>query len=162
MFKTVKSSIAYVGSSLFIWSLMTGIAASQGQTIVLRVPVEVSKIYKNVYGMEVRCSILDEGGNTIKNSGYLQDVEGLTNGALSHVFEISIDLSDEEAVSAKKYKCDLLVGWGYGLEPEVSSTTAGPDPGEQFPQRQARPNEFFRKEVSGDLVAVDTPPAAAN
>jgi hypothetical protein len=139
MLKTVNSCVASVGFSLFVWGLTTGMAASQGQTITLRVPVEVSKIYKNVYGMEVRCSILDASDHVIKNSGYLEDVKGLINGALSHVFEIVIELSDEEALAAKKYKCDLLIGWGYGLEPAISTSTGGPDPGEQFPQRQARP-----------------------
>jgi len=152
---TVVSSTFYVFLSVLILILTTFSASSQGQTIILRVPVEVNKIYKNVSGIEVRCSILDSGGTILKNSGYLQNVQGLVDGALSHVFEIRLELSDEEALAAKKYKCNLLIGWGYGLEPVLSSTTAGPDPGEQFPQRQARPGEFFRKEVSGDLVTVD-------
>jgi hypothetical protein len=160
--KTVKSCLWSGAFGLFIWSLAADMAASQGQTITLRVPVEVSKIYENVYGMEVRCSILDAGGQAIKNSGYLEDVKGLVNGALSHVFEIAIELSDEEALAARKYKCNLLIGWGYGLEPAVSSSTGGPDPDEQFPQRQARPGEFFRKEVSGDLVAVENLQPAPN
>jgi hypothetical protein len=154
MLKVVNSCVKSVGVGLCIWGLTTGMAASQGQTITLRVPVEVSKIYENVYGMEVRCSILDASDHVIKNSGYLEDVEGLVNGALSHVFEIVIELSDEEALAAKKYKCDLLIGWGYGLEPVQSSGTNGPDPNEEFPQRQARPDKFFRKEVSGDLITV--------
>lgn len=160
--KFVKSCLASIGLSLCVWSMTTGIAASQGQKITLRVPVEVSKMYKDVHGMEVRCSILDAGGRVIKESGYLEDVKGLSNGALSDIFEISIELSDEEALIAKKYKCDLLVGWGYGLEPMVSSSTAGPDPEEQFPQRQARPDEFFRKTVTGDLVTVDALPRPQN
>jgi len=88
--------------------MTTGMAISQGQTIVLRVPVEVSKIYETVTGMEVRCDILDDSDQVIKNSGHLKDVKGLVNGALSHVFEIVIELSDEEALAAKKYKCNLL------------------------------------------------------
>jgi hypothetical protein len=155
MLRWVNSYISLVGCSLFIWSLTTGMAASQGQTINLRVPVEVSKIYDNVYGVEVRCAILDASDHVIKNSGYLEDVRGLVNGGLSHVFEIAIELSDEEALAARKYKCNLLIGWGYGLDPVQSSSTSGPDPDEQFPQRQARPGEFFRKEVSGDLVTVN-------
>jgi hypothetical protein len=155
MLTTMKSCVSTVGFGLVAWSMTTGMAASQGQTITLRVPVEVSKIYENVYGMEVRCSILDANDQAIKNSGYLEDLKGLVNGALSHVFEIVIALSDEEALAAKKYKCNLLIGWGYGLEPVQSSTTGGPDPDERFPQRQARPDEFFRTEVSGDLVTVN-------
>lgn len=152
---TGKPRLSLVGFGLAIWVTTTGMAASQGQTIILRVPVDVKKIYKTVTGMEVRCGILDASGQVIKNSGYLEDVKGLVNGALSDVFEISIELSDEEALAAKKYECDLLIGWGYGLEPAVSSSTSGPDPEENFPQRQARPGEFFRKRVSGDLVPVD-------
>ena len=159
---TVKSYLASVGFGFVVWGMTTGTAASQGQTIILRVPVEVSKIYQTVTGMEVRCYILDASGQVIKNSGYLEDVKGLVNGALSDVFEMEIKLSDEEALAAKKYKCDLLIGWGYGLEPVLSSSTSGPDPDEKFPQRQARPGEFFRKEVSGDLVAVDSQQSPRN
>jgi hypothetical protein len=153
--QTVKLHVSSVGLSLLALSMMTSMAMSQGQTIILRVPVEVSKMYQTVTGMEVRCSILDASGQVISTSGPLQDVKGLVNGALSHVFEIVIELSEREALVAKKYECDLLVGWGYGLEPTLSSNTSGPDLNEQFPQRQARPDEFFRKQVSGDLVAVD-------
>lgn len=161
MLNPAKSRLSSIALAALAWSMTTGMAASQGQTITLRVPVQVSKMYKNVHGMEVRCSILDATGQVIKESGQLEDVKGLVNGALSDVFEIVIKLSDEEALAAKKYKCDLLVGWGYGLEPAMSSSTAGPDPDEQFPQRLARPDAFFRKSVSGDLVPVaDLPPAA--
>jgi phosphoribosylformylglycinamidine (FGAM) synthase PurS component len=162
MLNPVKSCLSAVGFSLVVWSMTTGAAVSQGQTITLRVPVEVEKMYKNVQGMEVRCSILDATGRAIKTSGHLEDVKGLVNGALSDVYEIVIELSDEEALAAKRYKCDLLVGWGYGLEPAMSSSTGGPDPDEQFPQRLARPDEFFRKSVSGDLVPVDSLPPVAN
>jgi hypothetical protein len=162
MLNSVKSCLSVIGLGLVVWSLTTGIAASQGQTITLRVPVEVDKMYNTVHGMEVRCSILDATDQIIKNSGHLEDVKGLVNGSLSHVFEIVIELSDEEALAAKKYKCNLLVGWGYGLEPAMSSSTGGPDPEEQFPQRQANPREFFRKEVSGYLVPIDELPPAAN
>lgn len=155
MLDTVKLGISSVGLSLFALWMATGMAAAQGQTVILRVPVEVSKMYRTVTGMEVRCSILDAGGQVINSSGHLEDVKGLVNGALSHVFEIVMELSESEALAAKKYECDLLVGWGYGLEPALSSSTSGPDPDEQFPQRQARPDEFFRKKVSGDLVVVD-------
>lgn len=155
MLRTMKFRASSVGLSLIALIMMTSMAMSQGQTVVLRVPVEVSKIYQTVTGMEVRCSILDASGQVISTSGPLEDVKGLVNGALSHVFEIVIELSEREALVAKKYECDLLVGWGYGLEPTVSSSTSGPDPDEQFPQRQARPDEFFRKQVSGDLVTVD-------
>jgi hypothetical protein len=159
----MRTCLASLGLGLLAWSLSTGMAASQGQTIILRVPVEVNKMYKTVRGMEVRCYILDAGGQILRDSGYLEDVKGLSDdGALSDIFEIVVELSDEEALAAKKYRCDLLVGWGYGLEPKVSSSTAGPDPDEQFPQRQARPDEFFRKSVSGDLVVIDDVPVTRN
>lgn len=151
----VRLRVSSVGASLLALTMMTSMAMSQGQTVILRVPVEVSKIYQTVTGMEVRCSILDASRQVISTSGPLEDVKGLVNGALSHVFEIVIELSESEALAAKRYECDLLVGWGYGLEPTLSSSTSGPDANEQFPQRQARPDEFFRKQVSGDLVAVD-------
>lgn len=162
MLRTARFCLSSVGFGLLIWTLTTGTAVSQGQTIVLRVPVEVSKMYEVVRGMEVRCTILDASGQVIKNSGYLEDVKGLVDGALSDVFEIVIELSDEEASVAKSYECNLLVGWGYGLEPQLSSSTGGPDPDGQFPQRQARPDEFFRKEVSGDLISIDNPPMTPN
>ena len=153
MLDTAKSCLATVGLGVVVWSMSPGMAISQGQRITLHVPVEVSRIYENVHGIEVRCYILDSGGQVIKNSGYLNDVKGLVDGSLSDVFEITIELSDEEALAAEKYKCELLIGWGYGLEPELSSNTTGPDQEERFPQRQARPSEFFRKEVSGDLYS---------
>lgn len=153
MFNKAKSCLSSVGLGLLVWAMAPGMAIAQGQTVVLRVPVEVSKIYETVTGMEVRCNILDATGQVIKNSGHLKDVKGLVDGALSDIFEIVVKLSDEEAKAARRYQCNLLIGWGYGLEPTLSSSTSGPDFDEQFPQRQARPDEFFRKEVSGDLVS---------
>lgn len=153
MLRTEMSWIFSFGVALAVLGMNPSVAVSQGQTVVLRVPVEVSKMYETVTGMEVRCDILDASNQVIKNSGHLKDVKGLVDGALSDVFEIEMKLSDEEALAAKKYKCSLLIGWGYGLEPALSSSASGPDPEEQFPQRLARPNEFFRTEVSGNLVA---------
>ena len=153
MFNKAKSPLSSVGLGLLVWAMTSSMAMSQGQTVILRVPVEVSKIYETVTGMEVRCNILDASDQVIKNSGHLKDVKGLVDGALSQIFEIVINLSDEEAKAAKRYQCNLLIGWGYGLEPTLSSSTSGPDSDEQFPQRQARPDEFFRKEVTGGLIA---------
>jgi hypothetical protein len=153
MFNKAKSRLLSVGLGLLVWAMAPSMAMSQGQTVVLRVPVEVSKIYETVTGIEVRCNILDASDQVIKDSGHLKDVKGLVDGALSDIFEIVIALSDEEAKAARRYQCNLFIGWGYGLEPRLSSSTSGPDFDEQFPQRQARPDEFFRTEVSGDLIS---------
>lgn len=88
---------------------------------------------------------------------------GLSDGgALSDIFGIVVELSDEEATAPNNQRFDRLVGWGYALEPKVSSRTAGPDSDEQFLQRQARPDEFFRKSVTGDLVVIDDDPVIRN
>lgn len=58
----MRTCLASVGLGLLARSLSTGMAASQGQTIVLRLPVEVNKMYKIIRSMEVRCYILNAGG----------------------------------------------------------------------------------------------------
>lgn len=144
-------------AALGIAAAMTGPAASQsGQTITLRVPVELKEMV--ALGAVVWCGIYrDASPYTIGEKTHSFPIP---SGEFNEVLEVAVDphpgLSFEQAVT---YRCRLRVA--NEPSPALSDSEepyVGTPGGSWEVYRIAKPDEFFQSEVTGPISGVALPP----
>ncbi len=142
-------------------ALMIEPALSQDQTVTIRVPVQLKKMYPDLENISVGCELLNASQQPIQLDAlptpWAYAFAPVADGAFDGIVEVSIDLTNEQFAAAKTYTCRLHVFFGqYPTDLVKSASAAGPDP-MPAAKYQARPDEFFLTEITGQLSGIPVP-----
>lgn len=119
------------------------VPAVADNAIKLRVPVQLKKMVATT--AQLHCWVYDGGGTSL--GGADSDLLTFPNGNFDQAVEVTVTPNQNTTFSgAKSYGCALTVYCGGRTNPKV-----GTPPADQ-PCRLAKPDEFFRIEVSGSLT----------
>jgi hypothetical protein len=122
-------------------------AADTIEAVKLRVPVKLKKMLPEADRVSMSCRIVGEDADGPPLGYEVSEPKNIVNGHFDQVFEVVLrPIGTNTFTAAKSYKCVLLVHSGS----IVSKPEKGTPPNESL-WSLAKPDEFFRNEVTGPL-----------
>lgn len=157
MFELKKSSMLLVAIGLSAASAIHGRPAFAAESITLKVPVQMKEMVAT--GVKVDCEIFGEDGvtNVAKKFNTTDNLFRIVNGEFDQVVELILTPQKPGGfIGAKSYQCTIKVLPDYAntyIGTHATPVIGTPAPGAPI-YRLARPDRFFRAEVSGQLSGI--------